>query len=74
MGNPEEIAAALVWLCSVAAASAEHGRNLATAERDGLAKLALFQAFDERPGPSQLSEPAELRAADVQAIAQVLDL
>lgn len=59
---------------SLAAWIDEHRRDLTAAERYGLAKLALFQAFDERPGPSHLSHPVELRTADVQAIAATLDL
>lgn len=52
----------------------EHRRDLTNAERYALAKLALFEAFDERTGPSHLSDPVELRTADVQAIAETLDL
>jgi hypothetical protein len=33
-----------------------HGRRLADNERYGVAKLALFAAFDERPGPNAMRE------------------
>lgn len=59
---------------AVAAWVAQHQRDLTAAERYGLAKLALFQAFDERPKPPDLAAPVELRTADVLAIAEALDL
>ena len=59
---------------SLSAWVAEHQRDLTAAERYGLVKLALFQAFDERPSPPDLAAPVELRTADVMAIAETLDL
>ena len=45
-----------------------HGRTLYASERYAIAKLALFQAFDERPNPAAMSAAVEVRAADVEAI------
>ncbi len=51
-----------------------HARELASTERYAVAKLALFQAFDERSDPAQMSEPVRLRPADVEAIIESLGL
>ncbi|MGO4879327.1 MAG: hypothetical protein ACLP59_00725 [Bryobacteraceae bacterium] len=45
-----------------------HGRTLHASERYAIAKLALFQAFDERPNPAAMSAAVQVRAADVEAI------
>ena len=45
-----------------------HGRTLYASERYAIAKMALFQAFDERPDPSAMSADVLVRAADVEAI------
>jgi hypothetical protein len=45
-----------------------HGRTLHGSERYAIAKMALFQAFDERPDPSSMQAPVRVRAADVEAI------
>lgn len=45
-----------------------HGRKLHPSERYAIAKVALFQAFDERPNPAALSADVRVRAADVEAI------
>jgi hypothetical protein len=36
--------------------------------------MALFQAFDERPGPPQMKEEVLVRNADVEAIIETLGL
>jgi hypothetical protein len=46
----------------------KHGRTLHASERYAIAKLALFQAFDERPNPAAMSADVRVRAADVEAI------
>ena len=46
----------------------KHGRTLHASERYAIAKLALFQAFDERPSPAAMSADVGVRAADVEAI------
>ena len=48
-----------------------HGRELSSTERYALAKMALFQAFDER-APERMKDEVRLRAADVEAIAERL--
>jgi hypothetical protein len=45
-----------------------HGRTLHLSERYAIAKMALFQAFDERPSPAAMSADVQVRAADVEAI------
>lgn len=49
-----------------------HGRQLSGTERYAIAKMALFQAFDERPEPKAMK--AELRVAAVEAIVEALGL
>lgn len=45
-----------------------HGRTLHPSERYAIAKMALFQAFDERPNPAAMRADVGVRAADVEAI------
>jgi hypothetical protein len=45
-----------------------HGRTLHVSERYAIAKMALFQAFDERPHPAAMGADVRVRAADVEAI------
>ncbi|HEY2013752.1 MAG TPA: hypothetical protein VGH38_09645 [Bryobacteraceae bacterium] len=51
-----------------------HARELSSTERYAVAKIALFQAFDERPLPAQMKEEVRVRAADVDAIIETLGL
>jgi hypothetical protein len=51
-----------------------HGRDLSPTERYAVAKLALFQAFDERIEPALLKDPVHVRSADVEAIVETLGL
>ncbi len=44
------------------------GRKLAGNERYAVAKLALFQAFDERPEPASMRAGVIVRASDAAAI------
>ena len=53
---------------------AEHGRTLNSTERYAIAKMALFQAFDEREQPAQMKQDVRIRVADVQAILSNLDI
>jgi hypothetical protein len=46
----------------------QHGRELVTNERYAAAKIALFQAFDERANPSLMKQDIRVRAADIEAI------
>lgn len=50
-----------------------HGRTLHANETYAVAKMALFQAFDER-APGQMDEPILVRTTDVEAILSTLDL
>jgi len=50
------------------------GRALAANERYAIAKLALFQAFDERPEPADMRADVVVRAADAAAILSTLGL
>lgn len=52
----------------------ERGRTLSASEQYAIAKMALFQAFDERDNPAALEEPVHVRAADVHAILGLLDI
>jgi hypothetical protein len=58
------------------AAWEEHsGRDLASNERYAVAKMALFQAFDERPTPElMLGSEIRVRFADVAAILGMLGI
>jgi len=51
-----------------------HGRALHSSERYAIAKMALFQAFDERPNPTAMGADVHVRAADVEAILITLDI
>ena len=51
---------------------ASHERQLSQAERHAIAKMALFQAFDERASPTQMKDDVHVRRADVDAILDTL--
>jgi hypothetical protein len=51
-----------------------HARELSDTERYAVAKMALFQAFDEPPTPAGMRAPVEVRPADVEAIIETLGL
>jgi len=52
----------------------QHGRELSSTEHYAIAKMALFQAFDERTKPEQMKEDIHVRAADVGGIVETLGL
>jgi hypothetical protein len=52
----------------------EHARALSATERYAVAKLALFQAFDERASPAAMHEEIRVRRADLDSIATTLGL
>ena len=52
----------------------ERGRSLSQTERYAIAKMALFQAFDQRPAPDAMSEEIRVQAADVESILAELDI
>jgi len=49
-------------------------RQLSSTERYAIAKMALFQAFDERPTPALMKDQVRVRDADLEAIIEALDL
>lgn len=51
-----------------------HSRELSSTERYAIAKIALFQAFDERPEPAGMAAEVHVRPADLDAIVDSLDL
>ncbi len=52
----------------------EQGRELNTAERYAVAKLALFEAFDERAAPAAMREPVRASASRIAALLASIDL
>jgi len=52
----------------------EHARELGSTERYAVAKLALFQAFDQRPAPDAMSEEVRVHAPDVESFLATLDI
>ena len=65
-------ASVLIGDAAIAAWQERHGRPLSSTERYALAKMALFQAFDERSTPQRMKDEVVVRQADVQAIADTL--
>jgi hypothetical protein len=59
---------------AVTAWEAAHGRKLSATECYAIAKMALFQAFDERATPALMKEDVRVRPADVEAIVETLGL
>lgn len=59
---------------AVAAWQKTHGRELSTTERYAVAKMALFQAFDERTTPAAMKDDVRLRTDDIAAIVDTLGL
>ena len=51
-----------------------HLRELSSTEQYAIAKMSLFQAFDERPQPAQMKDEVRVRNADVEAIVESLGL
>jgi hypothetical protein len=59
---------------SIASWERQSGRALSGTERYALAKMALFQAFDERKDPAAVREPIRVQAEDVPAILANLNI
>lgn len=53
-------------------ASSIAGRNLTTTECYAVAKMALFQAFDERDTPAAMHQPVRVRPSDAATILELL--
>jgi hypothetical protein len=57
---------------AVAAWRNAHQRELSSTEMYALAKMALFQAFDERSDPARMKGDVRVSEADIEAIAATL--
>lgn len=64
----------LLEQAAVEAWNREQGRELTATERYAAAKLALFQAFDERPKPADMHAPVRIRPPDLRELLSSLDL
>ena len=64
----------LVSESAIRAWEESHARVLSSTEWYAVAKIALFQAFDERAAPAQMKDQVRVRAADVDAIIENLGL
>ncbi|MGC8884192.1 MAG: hypothetical protein ACP5UT_15265 [Bryobacteraceae bacterium] len=53
---------------AIEAWAARHGRPLADNERYAIAKMALFEAFDERPRPDGMQAPVRVDAAAAERL------
>jgi len=51
-----------------------HERELSATERYAVAKIALFQAFDERAEPALMQNAVRVRNADIDGIVETLGL
>jgi hypothetical protein len=51
-----------------------NGRELTSSERYAIAKMSLFQAFDEREKPESMKEPVRMSRQEAEAIIETLDL
>ncbi|MEO8368358.1 MAG: hypothetical protein ABI806_04095 [Candidatus Solibacter sp.] len=51
-----------------------HSHTLSSTERYAVSKMALFQAFDERANPELMKQEIRVRAADISAILEALDI
>jgi hypothetical protein len=59
---------------AVNAWESSHARQLSSTERYAIAKIALFQAFDERPEPALMHDEVRVRNADIEGIVEALGL
>jgi len=64
----------LVSDAALAAWEQSHTRALSSTERYAIAKMALFQAFDDRPTPDLMKQEVCVRTADVDGIVETLGL
>jgi len=64
----------IVPVSSLAPTESSWGRALASNERYAVAKMALFQAFDERTDPTGMRTDVVVRAVDAAAILSTLGL
>ena len=66
--------AVLVGDAGILAWEQSHDRQLNLTERYAIAKMALFQAFDERSDPARMRDEVRVRHADVEGIIESLGL
>lgn len=59
---------------AVRAWEAPRSRKLTSTEWYAIAKMSLFQAFDERPAPAAMHDEVRVRAADVEGILETFGL
>ncbi|HWB95632.1 MAG TPA: hypothetical protein VG672_02990 [Bryobacteraceae bacterium] len=59
---------------AVGAWETAHHRELNSTERYAIVKMALFQAFDERPQPEMMKQEIHVRTADIEGILASLDI
>lgn len=59
---------------AVRAWESSNARQLSSTERYAIAKIALFQAFDERPEPALMHGEVRVRNADIEGIVETLGL
>jgi hypothetical protein len=59
---------------AVGAWQSAHRRPLSSTERYAIAKMSLFQAFDDRPSPERMQDEVRVPNGGVDAIMQTLDL
>lgn len=64
----------LVSNAAVAAWEKAHTRQLNSTERYAIAKIALFQAFDERETPDHMKQEVRVRGADLDGFIETLGL
>ena len=64
----------LVSAEALGAWESSHARQLSSTERYAIAKIALFQAFDERPDPARMHDEVRVRNADIEGIVESLGL
>ena len=69
--NPVSV---LVADAALATWQLSHQRDLSPTERYAIAKMALFQACDERATPELMKQEIRVRTADVEAIVETLGL
>ena len=67
-------ASVLVSTAALESWQSENGRTLSGAERYAIAKIALFQAFDERASPDALREPVHVTPDSVRGILATLNI
>jgi len=53
---------------------AAHARELSSTERYAIAKMALFQGFDERPNPGAMGAEVRVREDEVERLVETLGL